>query len=737
MSQEQQIPLETPEFNVRTGAPTATQKIAVRKPLEISDVTTKKGKWLSDKLSSLYNDPKYKTASPEQQKAYKSLAYTKWVQPYYTKVLKTNAPTKEDWLTGSTHSLEGTTVKDRPIEGAYKKVGQEIGLHTMKATTDITAGLLHDLSYVGRAIDYIAGKEDLKPGEKSLEQHIESLSQGVKDKTGAYWNDRLREQHNDQKPTLKNDVPGKIAEFGTQAVFFEATGAAKGAKLLNVANPKTAALAVQMAKASWNGAVDFAGWSASQGETPQEVAKSGVEGAVGGAVLKSAQRTGLDPLFGMFKDLFKWGGKEATQQVVNEAITKALTKIEPTPSPETSALSAQSRKASTIAATELEKYSQEKFKKSFKELAYIQRQHVLNKLLTLSSDAIQTASSEGMPKQLVQAQAQEQDDLMAQIFPEAKASQQQVEAFVKQSGLEPQSTKLLATLPHHNTTIDSPWKHLQARASFLKSQLRTAKGAEREDLQKALNEEYTLMKEKSAKQKTTPKGTVGGAAANDPKVFKDDYVVTPNIDPYNTGFAEWRADIFASSVAQASKNQALAKGQQQSFLANAIQNSFMVGSNLSRKAFLQEGVTKQLIHPKYGMVGGINYETQLAHTLGERSGLNPRDPMVYINWLGLRPNVVARAWPVKGAGQTLFLNAAMEADRINAGIALTPYDESKSFYEKMGMREVGSYMVMSKEEVKTLLKNKGLLMMLLGAGISYGMQDKNLTEGDYSVKGSN
>ena len=732
MSQENQIPLETPEFNVRTGAPAGKQAVT-RKPLEISDVKTTKGKWLTDKLSSLYNDPKYKTASPEQQKAYKSLAYMKWVQPYYTKVLKTNAPTKEDWLTGSTHSLEGTTVKDRPIEGAYKKVGAEIGLHTMKATTDITAGLLHDLSYVGRAIDFIAGTEDLKPGEKSLEQNIESLSQSVKDKAGTYWDNRLREQHNDQKPTFTQDVPGKLAELGTQAVFFEATGAGKTVKVLNAANPKTAVLAVQMAKASWNGAVDFAGWSASQGETPQEIAKSGAVGAVGGAVLKTGQRAGLDPLFGMFKDLFKWGGKEATQQVVNEAVTKASTKIEAIPSAEGSALSEQSRKASTIAASELEKYSQEKFKRSFKELGYIQKAHVLNKLLAVTHDAVQTASFEGMPKQLVQAQAKEQDDLMAQIFPEAKASQQKVEAFVKQSGLEPQSIKLLATLPHHNTTIDSPVRHISGRISFLQNQLRTAKASEKEGLQQALKEEYNLLKQK----KQTPKGTVGGAAANDPRVFKDDYVVTPNIDPYNTGFAEWRADIFASSVAQASKNQALAKGQQQSFLANAIQNSFMVGSNLSRKAFLQEGVTKQLIHPKYGMIGGINYETQLAHSLGERSGLNPKDSMIYINWLGLRPNVVARAWPVKGAGQTLFLNAAMEADRINAGIALTPYDESKSFYEKMGMREVGSYMVMSKEEVKSLLKNKGLLMMLLGAGITYGMNDKNLTEGNYSVKGSN
>jgi len=58
-----------------------------------------------------------------------------------------------------------------------------------------------------------------------------------------------------------------------------------------------------------------------------------------------------------------------------------------------------------------------------------------------------------------------------------------------------------------------------------------------------------------------------------------------------------------------------------------------------------------------------------------------------INYLGMRPNVVARVWPVKGGGQALFLNAAMEADRQNIGIALIPFNESKSFYEKMGMQE--------------------------------------------------
>lgn len=743
MSQENQIPLETPEFSVRTGAPTGKQAIT-KKPLEISDITTQKGKWLRDKLSSLYTDPKYKTASPEQQKAYKELAYTKWVQPYYTKVLKTNAPTKEDWLTGSTHLFEGTPIKDRPIESAYKKAGAEIGLHTMKATTDITSGLLHDLSYVGRVMDSLVGDDERKPGEKNLEQVFEAGSQAIK-KKGEDWQGRLDDLHNapkeGEKPKFTKDVPGRLAELGTGAVFFEATGAGKAAKVLNVKNVKTAALAYQMAKASWNGAVDYGLWSASQGDKPKEVVESFGTGGVLGPAAKLAQRGALDPLFGLLKDLFKWGGKDATQQVINEAVTKALTKIEATPSPETSALNEQSRKASTIAATSLDKYSMEKFKKPFKELGYIQKAHVLNKLLAVTADAAETAKREGMPKQLVQAQAKEQDELMAQIFPEAKASQQKVEEFVKQSGLEPQSTKLLATLPHHNTTIDSPMKHIQARVSFLKGRLNilreSGKGSssEAKDIIAAMNEEYGLMKAKVAKQKA--KGTVGGAAAGDPRAFHgEQYVVTPNIDPYNTGFGDWRADSFAQGVAQLARQQAAAKGSARSFMTDAIDNSFMIGANLSKKAFLQEGTTKQLLHDQFGVVGGINYSMEKAYNLGENSGFHPNDKLLFINWLAMRPNVVARVWNVPGGGQTLFLHAAQEAERTGSGIALIPYDASKSFYEKMGMHEVGSYMAMSHKEVQTLLKNKGLLMMLLGAGITYGA-NKELSQGDYSVKGSN
>lgn len=725
MPQEQQIPLETSEFSVPTGAPaSATQKIVARKPLEISDVKTFKGKWLHDKLSSLYSDPKYKSASPEQQKAYKELAYTKWIQPYFTKVLKTTAPTKDDWLTGSTHYFEGTPGK----ETKPQHLDQELGTHVEKVILRTSSGLLHDLSYVGRALDSIVGDDDRKPGEQNLEQIFTTASKYYGD-AATQVEGELKVLHgNKNEIPFSKDVPGRLAEFGTQGVIFEVAGGAKASKVLNVANPKTASLALQMAKASWNGAVDFAGWSASQGETPQEISKSAAVGAVGGAVLKSAQRTGLDPLFDMLKNSFKWGGKTATQQVVNEAITKALTKSEGV-----SPLNEQSRKASTIAASELEKYSQEKFKRSFKDLGYIQKAHVLNKFLAVTKDAVSTAQREGMPKQLVQAQAKEQDDLMTQIFPEAKASQQKIEEFVKQSGLEPQSTKMLATLPHHNTTIDSPIRHISGRISFLQNQLRTAKASEKEGIQQALQEEYSLLKQK----KQSTKGTVGGAAAGDPRAFHgEQYVVSPYIDPYNTGFGDWRGDSFAQGVAQLARQQAAAKGSARSFMTDAIDNSFMVGSNLSKKAFLQEGTTKQLLHDQFGVVGGINYSMERAYNLGERSGFHPNDSILFINWLAMRPNVVARVWNVPGGGQTLFLHAAQEAERTGAGIALIPYDASRSFYEKMGMHDVGSYMAMTHSEVQTLLKNKGLLMMLLGAGISYGAS-KELSQGDYSVKGSN
>jgi len=54
--------------------------------------------------------------------------------------------------------------------------------------------------------------------------------------------------------------------------------------------------------------------------------------------------------------------------------------------------------------------------------------------------------------------------------------------------------------------------------------------------------------------------------------------VTPNIDPYNTGFGDWRGDSFAQGVAQMARQQAAAKGSARSFITDAIDNSFMVGA---------------------------------------------------------------------------------------------------------------------------------------------------------------
>jgi hypothetical protein len=730
LQDDQSLPV--PEFSVRTGEPIGAPKQTVRaKTIEISDVKVAKGTWLRNKLSTLYNDPKYKTGTPEQQQQWKSLAYDKWLSPYYKNVLKIDPPKKEEWLTGQ-YSKTGFVQRSRAWG---EKLDQEILGHSLKATSDITAGLLHNVADAVESIDKAFGET---PQGQQRAQSVRSLGDKYTEygKVSEQYLESVHNKPHGEKPRFSEDIPGKVSELGTQAIFFEATGAGKLVKILNVANPKTAALAVQMAKASYNGAVDYGLWSASQGEKAGDIEASVAAGAVLGPVAKVGQRKLFDPLKESFKSLFKWGGKEAVEQVLSETVEKASMsqKEQVQIWAKNSTLTPEGQKLVGVAAQKLNEYAQEKFKKNYVELPYIQKINILNKALATVSEAASSAKSEGMPKQLVQAQAKEQDELMATIFPEAKASQDKIEQFIKQNGEAPVQTKLLASLPHHNTTVDSSWKHLQARASFLKSRLRDAKGEEKQAIQQALNEEYSLMKEKKAKQKI--QGTVGGAAANDPRIFRDDYVVTPNVDPYNHGFTDWYDDSFAKGVARSAKEQALVKGQTTSYLANAIDNSFLVGSNLAKQTRLGEGTTKQLFHPQFGMVGGINYIIVKASSIGENSGLKASENVMYINYLGMRPNVVARVWPVKGGGQTLFLNAAMEAQSKDMGIALIPFDESKSFYEKMGMQEAGSYMVMNKDQVKKLLQDKGLLMMLLGAGITYGA-DKVLSEGDYSVRGQN
>lgn len=717
------------EFDVRTGAPKQGVKASSNKVIEVSDVKTQKGLWLKNKLLSLYNDPKYKNATPEQQKSWRSLAYQKWVTPYYKQILKTDPPTEEYLFEKIGH---GETFKQK-----YTRLNEELRLHTLKAASEATSGLIHLGSVtVGAAIDHFSDYKndpDFHPekGDRTLTQIIES-SRKLFDEGTKEFSEELKQYHGGQeKIPFKNDIPGRIAELGTGAAFFEATGAAKAAKVLNVANPRTAALAYQMAKASWNGAIDFGLWSASQGEKPKDILESTETGAVFGIGAKLSQRKLLDPLWGIFKEVFKWGGKDATKEVLDDVFKG--------PKGETStALTAQGKQASLFTRDILDKYSAEKFGKGYQKLNYIQRQHVINRMMSVVGDAIQQGKIEGMPPQIVQAQAQEQNDLVSKIFPEAKASQEKVDKFIAANGQPPQQTKLLASLPHHNTTVDSSWKNLQARASFLKAQLKTVKegSPEFKDIQQALNEEYALMKIKKAKQQSS-KGTVGGAAAGDPTVFRgEEYVITPNVDPYKHGFTEWQTDSFAQGVAQQAKIQALAKGQEKSFITNSINNSYLTGASLAKNTSIEKGFTKQLFHSQFGLVGGVNYEFMQAGSLGERSGIGRTEQLLYINYLGMRPNVVARVWNVPGGGQSLFLNVAQEANRRNIGIALIPFDESKSFYEKMGMREVGSYMIMDKDQVKNLLKNKGLLMMLLGAGISYG-SNKVLADGDFSVKGSN
>lgn len=1001
-SVQEQIP--TVEFNPRTGEPlfgsdyyknnpagTVTKDTVTAKPQQSQqpkvDTKPHRGMWLSRKLNGLKTDPKYLQGSDEQKKHWNQLAYDKWVIPYYKNILKTDPPSYATLFDPQTHASEYNRAQ------FWEKLNNKAqdptqGLRMIKEASHVMAGFQDDLAFVGSALDFVFDKtvgsldresrskteklleKDYK-GEADYQKIYDAMHQGrsqarrpLKDKMGPIeefysmqqpFRERERlvqEQIENLEINKKKSIVEKVADhipgFVTDTVFFEVTGGRSAASALSIKYPKAAAFLTRRAIDSLNGAVDFALWNKSTGE-------SGVEGAKAGAVFGPI----VTPIL---KTIFNFGGPQTTKRVVMDAVEKASGKTEQTAPKETAKEFLERllpkpkphptvEKATQVISDEINEYAQKKFGKPYKDLPFIQKQHVLNRVTAEVAGVQSTSSVDTLPKEIIQAASQEEQETINQIFPEAKKAQQQVDQFIQQNGGKPVQNKMLASLPHHNTTIDSSWKHLQARASFLKSRLQTAKGEEAKQITEALNEEYRLMKEKAerekilkaasegkfkaqgirdflfgkrnlkekplglpkdpkqaewfAKQKVLEKSVneiardpisllsqirssvqrigkkgykvptitlnkydrnevqpalyayiEGSADARQMELIKDlkidtqhldqlkqfnerplyesqgvtetdalsrkgtkefgltlqsqlelknllsqqKDVVRPKTDPnielplesteseavrqkaidiatmggerqtvldaakkgkfraeasregrtvglpeytiqdvvntpfsYSNPFTEW-SDSFARGVQRSAQEQARAKGQEQSFLGNAISNSYMIGNYLLKKVSKYEGFTKTLYHPQYGLVGGLNYEFQNPGALGEHSLMHPKDNILYINYLGMRPNVVARIWDVPGGGQTLFLEAAKAANDANAGIALIPYDESQSFYEKMGMHHSGSYMVMTPEEVKSLLRNKGLLMMLMGAGITYGASNID-KYGDYSVKG--
>lgn len=726
--------------------------------------TPHRGMWLSRKLQGLYNDEKYKSGSAEFQKSYREKAYDLWVAPYYKSVLKADPPTKDDWV-NNTHK---DFARSQFFNDAITK-DKVHALSVLEETIHVMAGIQSDLQYVGKGLDYwfehFSGPVVPKSGDQKIVKRIgpaEKLFKSNKEyaqELEHYYQDRIDNLEGGKKKDIVEKIGDKVPAFVTDAVFFEALGGAKATKALRISYPKAANFVGRRAIDSLNGAIDFAIWNKTTGE-------SGVSGLGYGAVFGPV----VSPIL---NTIFRFGGQESVKRVVNDAVEKASQKTvkaaEEVSSSVVDATKAKAHpsveKATQIITDEMNSYSKEKFGKEYSQLAYIQKVHVNNKLLGEVAAATKAAEREGLPKEVIQTVSKEEQETIEKIFPEAKKAQQSVDQFLQQQGKGKGvvSTKLLATLPHHNTTIESSWRDLQARASFLKNavkrsqetlaagvknpQRRAQLQQEVKALNEALNEEFKLMKEKAEKQRKKeggfaflgkdPRQAINKrieTLTDSPKAQPDnrgDYKINFLENPDRNGFIDWYNDGFARGIAkhfyEGSQSQT-DKAAAQTLLNHyhSIDNSFLIASNLAKQARMGEGYTKQLFHPQYGLVGGINYSFEGAGSLGEHSGFSSKDKVLYINYLGARPNVVARVWNAPGVGQSLFVDAAQEAYNHGTGIALIPYDQSVPFYKKMGMHFVGNYMAMTKNEVGEFLKNKGLLMMLLGGGITYGVSQSDL-----------
>jgi Ni,Fe-hydrogenase maturation factor len=519
-------------------------------------------------------------------------------------------------------------------------------------------------------------------------------------------------------------------------VFFEATGAAKGAKVLQVANPRTAGFLIKSAKASWNTAVGFGLWSASQGEEPKDIAESTATGAV------------LGPFGKMLQTMFKFGGRDVAKVVINDAVNKAseghgsyfptdkkLTpeelsskinellksvkdteaahKAKTVPFAEVvsiSPLTPESKVASSAISIRLHELAKDKYGKTFDKLPWIQQRGIINKFMANDALAAQIAANNEKPSaEVLHTMIKEQQDKLNQVSPTAAEVDKKVGEFVKASGQEPIVQKIKATMPHHNTSINSLTKDVHARISFLSNQLRSEKNeASKEEIRQAIKEEKGLLIQ--IREKNAKKSKPGAALINDTIAFKgDDYLVRPAEKSDAAIFSTWREDKFAGDVYK--KIVAESPVGMMDRKAQAIMTSMQAGNMLEMFAKDRFQDTIVLHHNQYGPIGGANFSVT-----EDRGGKLGKTLM--LNWIALRPNVVAKVYDTPGAGQSLFLHILEKARVNNAGVELHSAPSAEDFYRRMGMEDAGDgNFKYTPEKVKDVLKQKGLIMALIGTGV--------------------
>lgn len=456
--------------------------------------------WLNNKLATLYNDPIYKQGNSDVQAAYKRKAYDKWVVPFFKKTGKDNPwKTPDEFINPTTLTKRLYTEQQKDIKS---KQGEKQQAAMVGATDKAIAGISSFLNTIGTTTEnlWFHGQptENKIPALKESEQYYDKQAQIMEERVQGLGG---------------HDIRTRASQVIAESALFEATGAAKGAKLFQLANPRTADYATRLLKAGWNGAVTGLFWGTSTGTKPQDLhedastfALLGMTGASGTALYK------------FLRTFTRSAPPETIQAVITEAATKLTSKegvlvpreksfdINKPLDNRTAATAGIAQTLNTMAA---QVSGSQEINGAFQQLTPKQQKLVLTRLFGALSQ-FHNEETFNLMKQLEPLRLQEQEQNARQVAPVVQQVQESIDKFIKERvpdvATKPEELSRMKTgavLPHHVTNENSPIQHISARMSWLRSQLKRTdlSGADRDIFQTSLNEEKELYKKvKTAKE---------------------------------------------------------------------------------------------------------------------------------------------------------------------------------------------------------------------------------------------
>lgn len=501
----------------------------------------RRGQWLRNRMLELYNDPMYKNASPDVKQYYKEKAYDKWVVPYYKHIGMT-PQTKEQFVTGVPEHESGLQSFFNYLTLSGQKYAQAREVRAQRRETILESAAERSSKFLAGVSSFLnwatTSAQETLTGRpvKQTGQEPFKVAENYYNQQAQHLDDILEDRH-------AKGLTSTITDLATQGIFFEASGGAKAAEMFKFANPRTATLGLKMAKTAWNGAVTGMFWAPTTGGKPSDIS-----GDVAGFALLDV---GLKASTAAF---YKTMGKFFNSEFVNKILESTATKLAsgkgveiPKEAEFAKGGDVVNQQAAEAGAARVLNEAAQKVnggseKGAFKRMSPRKQKALLLRLSLVAEKAKEMNLDE--KQELEATHLSEQEDKNKSVVPVAAKVQEKVDGIIKEAGLEPTQAKLGATLPHHNTTIDSPLQHISARIAWLQNRL---KSHVREDLimsdvetiKEALRQEKQLYKQAKILQEIREgKRTVSGGSGREEPMSPEH--MAAHQDAFEQARREWQ-----------------------------------------------------------------------------------------------------------------------------------------------------------------------------------------------------